>query len=97
MEAQKITESKYYAIKTLGIRWNPNRDQFGFTERLYKGTPFTKRQILSEVSRLFDPLGWLSPKTIQNKSFVQLLRLDKLSWYQPLWEPILGTCDFEHN
>ena len=59
MEAQKISEIKDYAIKTLGIRWNPNPDQIGFTVRLDKGTPFTKRQILSKVSSLFDPLGWL--------------------------------------
>ena len=88
-EDEKIIESEDYAIKTLGIRWNPNPDQFGFTVKLDKGTPFTKRQILSEVSRLFDPLGWLSPTTIQHKSFVQLLWMDKLSWDQPLLDPIL--------
>ena len=88
-EDEKIIESEDYAIKTLGIRWNPNPDQFGFTVKLDKGAPFTKRQILSEVSRLFDPLGWLSPTTIQHKSFVQLLWMDKLSWDQPLSDPIV--------
>ena len=88
-EDEKIIESKDYAIKTLGIRWNTNPDQFGFTVKLDKGAPFSKRQILSEVSRLFDPLGWLSPTTIQHKSFVQLLWMDKLSWDQPLSDPIL--------
>ena len=89
-EDEKIIECEDYAIKTLGIRWNPNTDQFGFTVKLDKGAPFTKRQILSEVSRLFDPLGWLSPTTVQHKSFVQLLLcLDKLSWDQPLSDPIL--------
>ena len=88
-EDEKIIESEDYAIKTLGISWNPNPDQFGFTIKLDKGTPFTKRQILSENSRLFDPLGWLSPTTIQHKSFVELLWMDKLSWDQPLSDPIL--------
>ena len=97
-EDEKIIESEDYAIKTLGIRWNPNPDQFGFTVKLDKGTPFTKRQILSEVSRLFDPLGWLSPTTIQHKSFVQLLWMDKLSWDQPFQTQFYSsTCDFEHN
>ena len=54
---EKIIESEDYAIKTLGIIWNPNPYQFGFTVKLDKGAPFTKRQILSDVSRLFDPLG----------------------------------------
>ena len=88
-EDEKIIEIEDYAIKTLGIRWNPNSDQFVFTVKLNKGAPFTKRQILSEVSRLFDPLGWLSLTTIQHKSFVQLLWMDKLSWDQPLSDPIL--------
>ena len=65
-EDKKIIESKDYAIKRLGIRWNLNPDQFGISVKLYKGTPFTKQQILSEVLRLFDPLGWLSPTTIQH-------------------------------
>ena len=88
-EEEKIIESEIYAIKTLGIRWNPNPDQLGFTVALDKGAPFTKRQILSEVSRLFVPLGWLSQTTIQYKSFVQLLWMDKLSWDQPLSDLIL--------
>ena len=29
-EDEKIIESEDYAIKKLGIRWNPNPDQFGF-------------------------------------------------------------------
>ena len=88
-EDEKIIEREDYAIKTLGIRRNPNPDQFGSTVKLDTGTPITKRQILSEVSCLFDPLGWLSPTTIQHKSFVQLLWLDKLSWDQPLSDSIL--------
>ena len=46
--------------------------------------PQTKRQILSEVTRIFDPLGLLSPIVIQLKSFIQALWLDNLSWDQPL-------------
>ena len=35
-EDEKIIESEDYATKTLGIRWNPNFDQFGFTVKLDK-------------------------------------------------------------
>ena len=76
-EDEKILESEEYDIKTLGIRLNPNPDHFGFTVKHDKGALFTKRQTLSEVSRLSDPLGWLSPTTIQHKFFVQLLWLDE--------------------
>ena len=66
---------------------NPNLDQFGFTLKLDKKTP--KRRILSEFSRLFDQLGWLSPTIIQQKLFVQLLWMDKFSWDQPYSDGIL--------
>ena len=46
--------------------------------------PQTKRQILSEVTRNFDPLGLPSPIVIQLKSFIQTLWLNNLSWDQPL-------------
>ena len=46
--------------------------------------PQTKRQILSEVTRIFDPLGLLSPIVIQLKSIIQALWLDNLSWDRPL-------------
>ena len=50
-----------YSIKTLGVKWNPNPDHFSFIAKLDKKAPSTKREILSEVTRFFDPLGWLSP------------------------------------
>ena len=76
-------KSDDYSIKTLGVKWNPNPDHFSFIAKLDEKTPSTKREILSEVTRLFDPLGWLSP-TIQFKSFVQLLWMDRLGWDEAL-------------
>ena len=77
-------KSDDYSIKTLGVKWNPNPDHFSFIANLDKKTPSTKREILSEVTRLFDPLGWLSPTTIQFKSFIQLLWMDRLGWDKAL-------------
>ena len=83
-EDELVINSDDYNIKTLGVRWNPIPDQFKFTVKLDEELPQTKRQILSEVTRLFDPLGWLAPTTIQLKSFVQLLWMDKLNWDEHL-------------
>ena len=44
----------------------------------------TKQQKLSEVTRLYDPLGWLSPTKIQLKSFIQLMWMNKISWDQTI-------------
>ena len=77
-------ESEEYFIKTLGVVWKPKQDIFTFNVEPADKAPQTKRQILSEVTRIFDPLGLLSPIVIQLKSFIQALWLDNLSWYQPL-------------
>ena len=60
-----IIKNEFYNIKTLGLDWNPNLDQIGFTVKLDNETPKTNRKILPEVSRLLDQLGSLSPTTIQ--------------------------------
>ncbi|XP_075256575.1 uncharacterized protein LOC142349048 [Convolutriloba macropyga] len=71
-------KSDDYSIRTSGVKWNPNPDHFRFIAKLDETTPSTKRELLSEVTRLSDPLGWLSPTTLQFKSFVQLLWMDRL-------------------
>jgi len=48
------------SLKILGISWNPEQDVFGFRTSVSEpGT--TKREILSTIARLFDPLGWVTP------------------------------------
>ena len=54
-------------VSTLGLKWKPETDEFVFSVDLRLGEKaVTKRNILSEVARLFDPMGWLAPS-----SFVQ--------------------------
>ncbi|XP_065080621.1 uncharacterized protein LOC135703355 [Ochlerotatus camptorhynchus] len=50
-------------IKTLGLIWNPSEDYFVFhVEPLIDGRiSSTKREVLSDIGRLFDPLGFLGP------------------------------------
>ena len=67
-EEMTIKSDGYSIQIILGVKWNPNPDHCSFIAKLDERTPSTKREILSEVTRLFDPLGWLSPTTIQFKS-----------------------------
>lgn len=53
----------------LGLRWSPATDEFAPTVRRSPGVPSTKRTILSQTARLFDPLGWLAP--IRAKLIIQ--------------------------
>ena len=68
-----VIESKDYIVKTLGASWLPNRDVFQFKVTISEEIPETKRAILSEITTLFDPLGWISPVTITLKVFMQSL------------------------
>lgn len=72
-------------IKSLGIHWNPCTDKFTFQSALDASTVAkTKRSILSEMSKLFDPLGWVSPIIIQAKILMQKIWLIKATWDEPL-------------
>ncbi|XP_075261162.1 uncharacterized protein LOC142352893 [Convolutriloba macropyga] len=79
-----IASSAFHSVRPLCVKWNPNPDHFSFIAKLDEKTPSTKRETLSEVTRLFDHLGWLSPTTIQFKSFVQLFWMDGLGWDEAL-------------
>lgn len=45
------------SLKILGISWHPDRDAFCFCTSLATAPGTTKREILSTIARLFDPLG----------------------------------------
>ncbi|GFX54662.1 uncharacterized protein TNCV_3632191 [Trichonephila clavipes] len=63
--------------KVLGLFWNSSNDTFGFQPSLELTPPLTKRRILSESSKIFDPLGLLSPCTVFMKIFYQNFGLQK--------------------
>lgn len=67
--------------KTLGLRWDPETDEFSFQYTSSANiTKLTKRLLLSEISRLFDPLGWLAPLTTKFKLLFQKVWLDEIQW-----------------
>lgn len=72
-------------FKTLGVQWDPSTDTFLFVPPAFKEAErWTKRTILSDISKLFDPLGWLSPCVIMAKIFIQHLWLLKIGWDENL-------------
>lgn len=78
-------------IKALGIRWHPATDEFAY--KVHVPVPkekMTKRDVLSEIARLFDPLGQLAPVIITAKITVQRLWLTGLGWDDELPEEV---CD----
>ena len=74
-----------HTIKTLGIVWQHSEDRFVFKvshiEKVnFEAKVLTKRQMLSDISKTFDPLGWLSPVTIFLKQLMQRAWEAKISW-----------------
>lgn len=78
---KKVSLNDEKTISTLGIQWDPSKDVFRFLFDL-PSLPevITKRILLSFVSRLFDPLGFLSPIIIRAKLFIQDVWREELNW-----------------
>ncbi|XP_074026910.1 uncharacterized protein [Leptinotarsa decemlineata] len=67
--SNKETES---TIKVLGLKWTPSLDTFSYTINAVEAK-INKRNILSEIGRIFDPLGFLSPVTLCAKLIMKQL------------------------
>ncbi|XP_055632703.1 uncharacterized protein LOC129773154 [Toxorhynchites rutilus septentrionalis] len=70
-------------IKTLGIAWNPKTDVFQFISTKNIGETYealTKRQMVSKILRLYDPIGLIQPVIITAKILMQELWTYNVSW-----------------
>ena len=65
--------------RALGLQWCIETDKFKFRTSVQE-QPQTRRGILSVVSSLYDPLGFLSPLTIPAKLLLQELCRRSLGW-----------------
>ncbi|KAJ8977222.1 hypothetical protein NQ317_002475 [Molorchus minor] len=78
--------------KVLGLQWNPFADFFCFSINLEK-TLCTKRNMLSLISRTYDPLGMLSPTTLFVKLLINKLWKIKLDWDESAPQAIEKTWE----
>ncbi|XP_028415393.1 uncharacterized protein LOC114538415 [Dendronephthya gigantea] len=65
--------------RALGVRWNVSSDTFGFAI-VIKERPATRRGILSIVSSIYYPLGFVAPYILSAKLILQELCRLKLDW-----------------
>ena len=71
------------SVKTLGLQWLPSNDEYQFSIEIDFGAK-TKREILSAISRLFDPLGVVGPIIVRAKLIMQATWSHKVEWDAPL-------------
>ncbi|XP_062713829.1 uncharacterized protein LOC134290668 [Aedes albopictus] len=77
-------------MKTLGLTWNPRSDEFLFCQSASsEDSAVTKRQLFSEVAKMFDPLGLLAPITVLAKRLMQQTWADKIDWDESLSDDLL--------
>ncbi|XP_075163779.1 uncharacterized protein LOC142236428 [Haematobia irritans] len=85
LNAELLTLSESSNTKMLGIRWNAKSDVFLFDVPLMeRPNTYTKRIVLSEIAKLFDPAGWLAPIIITAKIIMQQIWQDNTRWDESL-------------
>ncbi|XP_065078260.1 uncharacterized protein LOC135701404 [Ochlerotatus camptorhynchus] len=72
-------------IKALGLLCDPKKDLFLFfkSSEPNEDKP-TKRRVLSQIAKLFDPLGLVSPVIVEAKMIMQCLWATNLGWDEPM-------------
>ncbi|XP_062704294.1 uncharacterized protein LOC134286658 [Aedes albopictus] len=86
-------------IRALGVLWNPRSDQFLFwrNPEVLPDEKVTKRSVLSQIAKLFDPLGLISPVIVLAKSIMQQLWADGLDWDETLENELLSRWVIFHQ
>lgn len=70
-------------IKTVGMEWTPTTDKIHFKikmSNLCQNNHITKRQLLSDSSKLYDPCGFFSPITVKSKILMQDIWKTGTNW-----------------
>ena len=92
-------------VNVLGLVWNTVNDTLSLAHKSFdldhNDSFVTKRQVLQQSSKSFDPLGLTSPVTVRAKLLLQTLWQKKVSWDEPLsseyhqlWQSLLH--DLKH-
>ena len=68
--------------KALGLLWDSRKDMMATQVELSSSYSSTKRGVVSDISKTFDVLGWLSPVILKMKLLYRELWIRKLEWDQ---------------
>jgi len=81
------TAERATTVNVLGFQWNPTSDKLHLSEKssiLAHEHLITKREVLKDLSKIFDPLGFVAPVVIRAKMLMQKLWRLKITWDEPL-------------
>lgn len=86
----KLADHGLSIEKVLGYNFDISTDQMCVNKTSLSNNATTKRQILSEVSKVYDPLSLYAPITIKSKIFLQHLWEQGVNWDEKLPDNILS-------
>ncbi|PFX12338.1 hypothetical protein AWC38_SpisGene23725 [Stylophora pistillata] len=69
--------------RALGVQWCIESDTFNFTISL-RDRPCTRRGILSTISSIYGPLGFVAPVLLEGKTILQELCRNNAGWDDPV-------------
>ena len=75
------------SVNMLGLRWNTTTDELSLAVKSTISTHdhlVTKREVLQDLSKVFDPLGFAAPVVTRANILMQQLWLCKVGWDEPV-------------
>ena len=91
-DSQCIRQITTSYTKTLGIEWNAPLDHFRLiVTSTVSSVELTKRQLVSDIAKTYDVLGWFSPVIVTAKILLQRLWEERLQWDDPVPDSILAV------
>ena len=77
-------------LKLLGMVWDYINDVMYIKEPTFEATNITKRSLLSNIAKVFDPIGFLGPLLIKGRMLIQETLESNYSWDDALPSDIVG-------
>jgi len=78
-----IDDEELPTERALGLQWKAEIDKFTF-KICHKEKPLTRRGMLSIISSVYDPIGFVSPFILIAKIILQRLCREKIGWDEKL-------------
>ncbi|XP_065058471.1 uncharacterized protein LOC135686212 [Rhopilema esculentum] len=85
--AKESLGTKDSQSKILGLKWNPEEDTLGISMEAVldvKNGKVTKREVLSRLSKVYDPLGIVGPVAVTAKLIFQDICKENKDWDEPV-------------
>ncbi|CAB4015290.1 Hypothetical predicted protein [Paramuricea clavata] len=86
---QQLTRFNQSQSSLLGLTWNKQEDEISIVIPKME-TSVTKRELLRNLVRIYDPLGLVPPVTLKGKHIYHEACKQKVPWDVKISEPIFG-------